>query len=195
MKIIGVIGRIGSGKDELAKELKRRCGIPLLSTGDIARELAEEQGIDKSRANLHEISRQAIDEHGKGFFIKQLIRKIEAEDWQAASITGIRLPHDPDMLREHFGEDFLLIHVQVSDPNVRFERVKRRADPRDPQTYAEFLQQEQEEEQRFHLSETLKKANMTLHNDGSLEDFHREIQTKLVEDRLADELNCASRSE
>lgn len=190
MIVIGVVGKIGSGKDELVQMLERRCGVPILSTGDIARELAEEQGIEKSRANLHEISEQAIEEHGKGFFIRQLIQKIENNDWQAASITGIRLPQDPDLLREHFGEDFLLVHVQVSNPHVRFERLKRRDDPRDPQTYADFLWQGQEEEGMFHVSEALAKADLTLSNDGSLGEFQQSIQAQLIEGRLAEELDC-----
>ncbi len=190
MKVIGVAGRIGSGKDELVKTLERRCGIPTFSTGDIARKLAEERGMEISRANLHEISQQVIEEHEKGFFIRQLIRKIEAQKLQAASITGIRLPDDPDLLREHFGKDFSLVGVRVSDPHMRFERIKQRNDMRDPQSFGEFFRQDQEEEQLFHLSETLKKADLTLYNDGSLEEFHQAIQTRLIEEQLEKEGNC-----
>jgi dephospho-CoA kinase len=190
MKIIGVVGKIGSGKDELAQTLKRRCGIPILSPGDIARHLAEEQGIEKSRSNLHELSQRAIEHHGKDYFIKQIIEEIESQDWQAVSITGIRQPLDHDLLRDNFGEDFILIRVEVNDPILRFKRLLQRNRPRDPQSYAEFLQQEREEESEFHLSRTLEEADLILKNNGSLEEFHRSIQKHVINPLLSNELDC-----
>jgi dephospho-CoA kinase len=45
MKVIGVVGLNGSGKDELVDYLHQRCGIPVLSAGDIARDIAAEEGV------------------------------------------------------------------------------------------------------------------------------------------------------
>jgi len=190
MIVIGVVGRIGSGKDELTKVLNRACEVPILSVGDIARELAYEQGLEANRENLHRISRQAFEEHGRDYFIEQVIERIEAEGWESVSITGIRTPRDVKLLRERFGRNFLLVHVEVSDETLRYERLKKRDRPRDPETFYEFRIQEQEEELLFNLSETLEMADLTLNNDGSLEDFHQLVVKELIEGRLADELDC-----
>ena len=40
MRIIGVVGKNGSGKDEVLKYLRIRYSVPFLSTGDIVREMA-----------------------------------------------------------------------------------------------------------------------------------------------------------
>jgi dephospho-CoA kinase len=190
MIVIGVVGRIGSGKDELTKVLNRACEVPIFSVGDIARELAYEQGLEANRENLHRISRQAFEDHGRDYFIEQVIERIEAEGWESISITGIRTPRDAGLLRERFGSSFLLVHVEISDETLRYERLKKRDRPRDPETFSEFRIQEQEEELLFNLSEILEMADLTLNNDGSLEDFHQLVQKELMEDRLADELDC-----
>jgi dephospho-CoA kinase len=44
MRVIGVIGKNGSGKDEVLKYLKDKHNVPFLSTGDIVREIARPGG-------------------------------------------------------------------------------------------------------------------------------------------------------
>jgi len=46
MKVIGAVGDIGSGKDEVLKYLRDRYGVPYLSTGDIVRRMAQEDGVE-----------------------------------------------------------------------------------------------------------------------------------------------------
>jgi Ni2+-binding GTPase involved in maturation of urease and hydrogenase len=43
MKVIGVVGRNGSGKDELLNYLHDRCGIKVLSMGDVVRDIAKSE--------------------------------------------------------------------------------------------------------------------------------------------------------
>jgi len=76
VKVIAAVGRNASGKDELADYLHRRCAVPVLVSGDVARNMAEERGVEPTRANLHRLSRQAIAEHGPDFFMQSLIDEI-----------------------------------------------------------------------------------------------------------------------
>ena len=55
-RVIGVVGKIGSGKDEVLKYLKAKYGIPYLSTGDLVRDLAAKDGVKPTRENLEIIS-------------------------------------------------------------------------------------------------------------------------------------------
>ncbi|NLX05904.1 MAG: AAA family ATPase, partial [Phycisphaerae bacterium] len=52
MRVIAVTGSNGSGKDVLAEHLARRCDTPVFSLGDAVREIAEEEGVDRTRENL-----------------------------------------------------------------------------------------------------------------------------------------------
>ena len=56
--IIAAVGKNASGKDYFLDFISKEFGVPLLSIGDVARELAEQEGLEKTRENLHYISQK-----------------------------------------------------------------------------------------------------------------------------------------
>lgn len=189
MKVVGVVGRNGSGKDELLEYLNEHCDLTILSAGDVARQIAEKEGLPATRENLHQISQDYIDRYGEEFFMERLVDQMQ-EEWNAVGISGIRTPADARVLREEFGDDFLLVHVQVGDTAKRFERVCERGKERDPQSYEAFLRQDQEEIDSFDLDETIRRADLTIENDASLEAFYRRIRESIMKAPLGEELLC-----
>jgi dephospho-CoA kinase len=183
--VIGVVGRAGAGKDEVAEYLHRRCDGRHFTVGDIAREMAEERGVEKSRENLHAITEQVYEQKGEDYFIEEIIERIEAADTRLATVAGIRSPRDASVLREHFGDRFHLVAVRVADPHLRFERTRDRDDPRDPETFEAFKQQDQEEEELFDIGTTIQEADIILRNNGSLEDLHQLIENEIIAVLLA----------
>jgi dephospho-CoA kinase len=175
MKVIGVIGLNGSGKDEVVKYLNRQYGVPLISIGDIVREIAAVQGIEPTRDNLDLITRKYFAQYGEGYFVKQVIEKIRQNHWPHAGISGIRSPADIEAVKKAFGNGFILINVYVSDPRVRYERVRQRGSQRDRISYPDYLRQDQESEKIFHLQAAAGLADYSLANDGTLETLHQEI--------------------
>jgi dephospho-CoA kinase len=177
IKVIGTVGQNGSGKDEVLKYLNTKYNVPFLATGDIVRELTAKEGLELTRENLGKISGRYFREFGKGYFVKLVAAKIRQSNWETAGISGIRSPEDVTNLKEIFGEDFILIRVFISDPRVRFDRMVKRGQGRDPQSYEQFLKQDDAEENQFSLKEVESRADYTLSNDGTLDDLHREIDT------------------
>lgn len=190
MRVIAAVGRNASGKDELANYLYRRCAVPVLASGDVARDMADEQGVEPTRFSLHRLSRQAMAEHGEAFFMQRLIDEIEAHDWPAVVISGVRTPADVETLRAHFGQDLLIVHVAVDDPRERYQRMQARGAPRDPETYEAFLRQEREEEEMFSVSEAIRRADVTIENNTTLEALYRRIEEILIRPVLTDEVGC-----
>jgi dephospho-CoA kinase len=178
-KIIGVVGKIGSGKDEVLKYINARYGIPYISTGDLVRDLAKKEGVAPTRENLETISEQCFIQMGKGCFVKMVAEEIKKKGWEVAGISGIRAPADVHILREIFRDTFILLRVEVTDPRLRFKRVLLRHEGRDPEKYEEFLVQDRSEEEVFHIHKTAAMADYTLKNDGTLDDLHRRID-KLI---------------
>ena len=78
MRIIGVVGQNGSGKDEGLKYLRTRYNIPLLSTGDAVREIAKKEGLEPTRENLKDISGKCFRDMGEGCFVKLIAEKYAA---------------------------------------------------------------------------------------------------------------------
>jgi dephospho-CoA kinase len=77
MKVFGVTGRNGSGKDEVVDYLRERCGIVGLSAGDILREIAATEQISPTRENLHALAKKVMWEKGRDYVARRLIRLIE----------------------------------------------------------------------------------------------------------------------
>jgi dephospho-CoA kinase len=174
--VIGAVGLVASGKDALIERLSTRFGIPVLSTGDITRDLAEQDGLGPpTRDTLHAVSKTYIARFGPDYFPRRLIERIAESDWETVSITGLRTPEDIRALRDHFGDRFILVYVEVTDDSLRFERARMRGTARDPKTIGELKAQDQAEEELFHLSETFQLADVKMNNDGPLEEFYEQI--------------------
>jgi dephospho-CoA kinase len=176
MKVLGVIGRNGSGKDEVLKYLRSRHGVPFLSTGDIVREIASNEGLEPTRSNLQAISDRYFRELGEGCFVRLVADKIRENGWQIAGVSGVRSPKDVEVLRSTLGKQFVLINVHVTDPRLRCDRMRQRGEGRDAQSYEEFEEQDRAEEELFRTEEAARGADYSLSNDGSLDDLHTEIE-------------------
>jgi len=184
VKVFGVVGEIGSGKDEVLKYLKARYGVPYISTGDIVRRIAESENVESTRENLEKISLRCFKEMGGGCFIRQAAAEILSNGWQMAGISGVRSPDDVEALKSMFGKDFLLIRVDISNPETRFQRVRLRNEERDPITFNQLLEQDKNEENTFRISQTGRQANFVLNNDGNVEDLHRAIDELVTSGKL-----------
>jgi dephospho-CoA kinase len=176
MKVIGVIGQNGSGKDEVLKYLRAKYNISFLSTGDMVRDIAAKEDKEPTRENLQEISERYFREFGKGFFVKQAAEKIRSNGWHIGGITGIRSLDDIQTLKNSFGKDFILLNVYISIPEIRYNRMRQRNESRDPHSYEQFLSQDESEDNLFHVQCAAQYADYSLNNDGSLDDLHKEIE-------------------
>src|SRR6056297_3054547 len=184
MKVIGTVGRIGSGKDTVINYLHRRCGLAIYSIGDMIRDAARAEQLKLSRDNLQEIARQHIKNYGEDIFVRRLLNRLTEDAPAGAGIAGIRKPLDAEAFRDQYGKDFLLVYVRVKDPETRFRRIRQRKDPRDPEEFENFMLQDQREEDMFQISETISMADEVLSNDGSLENLHHQTENKIIESYL-----------
>lgn len=184
MRIIGAIGKNGSGKDEVLKHLRDRHGVPFVATGDIVRSLAADEGLEPTRENLGAVSARWFSKRGPGCFVRLAAERIASQGWPTAGISGIRSADDVRLLKDLHGRDFILIHVAVSDDRVRFERMARRAEARDPKDVEHFRELDGREEELFHVSKAAALADYTLTNDGTLADLHAAIDRLVAEREL-----------
>jgi dephospho-CoA kinase len=182
LKVIGVAGLNGSGKDEVLKYLKQKYNIPFISVGDIVREIAASAKLPLTRENLDKVTSEYFQKYGQGYFLKLVVDKIKAQGLPVYGISGVRSPEDVAILKEAFKSDFLLIEVYISDPKVRFARIAARGSQRDQLTYEQFLQQDEDSQKLFKIKDTLRLADISLSNDGTLTDLHDTIE-HMVQDK------------
>ncbi len=189
MKIYGIVGREGAGKDTLSKYLSGRYGIPRLSVGEMVRETAIEEGLAPTRQALRRLSHQRTGLYGERYFIVRAIEQIRRNGWEEAIVAGMSTAEEVRALKEEAGESFILMHICVTSPRRRFQRLRLRGGPCTPGSYAEFLEGEREAEQAG-LEKAVDLADYSLSNEKSIEDLCKRADRILlkVEDKAGMEV-------
>lgn len=175
--IIGLMGRIGSGKGTVADIIIRDYGFKSITMGDLAREETINQGLKPTRENTTKVSTELLSSD-PAYFINKAINKLRASNHDDWLIDGIRQPIDVAKFKEAF-PNIKFIRVDV-DPRIRFERMKRRARPGFPETFEEFQKHEGLENQRFNLSETLSNADYVISNNGSFDELEKQVHSLMA---------------
>ena len=183
--IIAAVGKNASGKDYFLEFISKEFGIPLLSIGDVVRELAEAEGLEKTRENLHKMSAKYMGLYGQDFFPKKLIEKIKSLGTENVLVSGIRPPSDVEKFKEAFGDDFFLVAIVVESDRLRYERTRARGSARDNVTFEQFLELDKNEEKMFNTSKTIEMADYKFIRGDYSDDEYHELIRKFYNERFA----------
>jgi dephospho-CoA kinase len=179
MKVIGLTGTNGAGKDAVA-ELLGKQGYQKITIGDVIRARMSSEGIKApSREQAHEYQKRFVDKFGIDYWPKEIIKEIKKHGWTKVAISGLRYPSDIRILKQEFGKDFIAILVDA-DSKIRYQRLAGRGRADAPKTYAEFLEQEKNEEKTFNLKETFRLIDFRVDNSGNLERTRTQVTRILL---------------
>ena len=170
--IIGITGKLGSGKDTVAEKLQEK-GYEHISLSDILREDLKRQKKEITRENLIEAGSNIRKKYGGAILAERAYAKINKEN---TVITSIGRTEEVDFFME---KGIKIIYVDASI-KIRFQRIKKRKRENDPKTLKEFQRIEKIESegknQRRNLDEIRKKANIILNNNTTLKALENKIE-------------------
>ena len=178
--IIGLTGKNGAGKGEVAKFLQER-GFTYHSLSDVLREEAAKEGSPVSRDVLVALGNRLRQEQGPGALAEKIFVRLDPEKHYV--IDSVRHPIEIKVLRRR--PDFILADVEAPE-KLRFERLKRRNRENDPKNYDDFLKLEKREgasevESDQQLNGAIAMADVKLPNEGALEELHQRVKELLLE--------------
>jgi len=178
--LIGLTGKNGSGKGEVANFLKS-CGFEYHSLSDILREEIQKKKKPVTRNLLIQTGTRLREQEGPAVLAERTLSKLTPD--KNYVIDSIRNPEEVRALRRR--EDFVLLKINAPQ-KVRFERVKNRARESDPITFLEFVTMEARELKNKNpaaqqLLATEKLADHTLMNHRTLPSLHENIRKILNE--------------
>lgn len=180
-RMIAVVGALAAGKAVVSQYLTERYDVVVVEVGDFARQLVDE--ADKARPTTYDSSARKLAEHGPEYVIYRLVDDIRQNAaWQGIPlvIAGIRTPAETAVLQEQFGDDLLVVYVKVGSQTTRFDRMRQRGRPTDPEDFQQFVAQDESLKDEFALQHTQEKADVILWNGGSLDAFLGQIETDVV---------------
>ncbi len=180
LMIIGLTGKNGGGKGEIAKFLAER-GFRALSLSDILREEAQRLEKPVTRELLIGLGTQLRKEFGAGVLAERIFARLDPE--KNYVIDSIRNPAEAQVFRRR--RDFTLVNVQAPQ-KLRFERLRLRGRENDPRTYEDFLELEAKEAKSpdsnaQQLDQTVALAEVTLENGGPLRELHEKAKKLLLD--------------
>ncbi len=171
-RLIGVTGPNGAGKGEVVEFLKTR-GYGAFSLSDEIRDKLREEGKPASRDFMIEKGNEMRRRFGPDI----LARLVAAKVRDKAVIDSIRNVSEVEYFRSLGG--FILIAVDAPAA-IRFERVRSRGRDESVQTLEQFVRKENLEKSEDNAAQQLDKvmdmADITLNNDGRLEELHRKLE-------------------
>ncbi|MCR5151264.1 MAG: AAA family ATPase [Clostridiales bacterium] len=174
--VLAAVGKNGAGKDFFLDYVAEQYNFPMISIGDVVRELAAKDGLELTRDNLHLTSKKYMSENGQTFFPEMIVKKIKESDEPNYCVSGIRPPSDIEVFKKAFGDKFVLVDVVVSDDDARYARMLARGSERDGKSVEKLRENDLHEEEIFHTSVSEKMADYVMKNDGGVEDFYAGVK-------------------
>jgi len=177
--LIGLTGRIGAGKGEVAKFLES-LGFEYRSLADILRREIRKKGKKITRERLILEGTQLRARYGLGILAQRVLRTLKPD--KNYVVDSIRNPAEVELLKSR--DDFFLMNLTAS-PRLRFRRILNRGRENDPKTYREFLATEKKEYRSKNpaaqqLKATERLADHLLPNDGTLPLLHDRVRRLLL---------------
>ena len=179
VKIIGISGTNGSGKDTVGQILASE-GWLFISGSDILREELRRRGLPIERENLRMVGNEWRREYGLGVLIDKAVEEYrKSGNHVGLAIASLRNPGEADRVHELGGK---VVWVDA-DPKIRYQRIYSRGrSTEDSKTYEQFLAEEQAEMHHDGDAATLSmagvkaKADIFIDNNSSdIESFKNEV--------------------
>lgn len=191
IKVIGISGTNGSGKDTVGHVLALKHNYLFVSITDLLREEAKRRGLSVERENLRAISSEWRRKYGYAVLIDRAYHKFrELEDeYVGVAISSLRNPHEADRVHELGG---VVVWVDAN-AKTRYERIQRNLAERgrsgeDTKTFEQFQIEEEMEmhtppggdEASLNMASVKTRSDMVINNEGSdLHEFETFIDTQL----------------
>jgi dephospho-CoA kinase len=182
MNIIGITGTHGAGKGTLVDYLAQEKGYVHYSVRSFLADEALKRGVPQNRDSYLSIANELRKQFHPGIIAEMLYKKA-AENGNNCVIESIRTIGEIETLKKLSDKKVKIIAVDA-DPHLRYTRIVERKSVTDNVTFEQFIIDEKRESNVHELWESnlpacISHADIVLTNNGTLEEFHSQIEKTL----------------
>lgn len=189
LKVIGIAGTNGSGKDSVGHVLADRHSYLFVSVTDLLRAELNRRGKEVTRENMRQLSAEWRREYGYAVLVDRAIEEYNRmrDRYVGVAIASLRNPAEADRVHELGG---VVLWIDA-DAHIRYARIQNNAEARarageDSKSFEEFVAEEEAEMHSAGDGATLdmgavkKKSDILLNNDQTdLAEFQNFITEQL----------------
>ena len=178
VKIVAFVGLAGSGKSSAVDYLTEK-GYPKIYFGGIIYKAMEEAGVEITWESQQIFREEIREREGKDFIVKRAIKEarglIDAGQ-KRIILDGLYTWSEYKILKHEFPGEITVIAI-VTPKHLRKQRMANR--PERPMTSEEVDQRDWAEIENIEKGGPIAIADHFIHNEGSLEKLHAEIDKVL----------------
>lgn len=167
MKIVGLSGNSGSGKDTVAEYLQNQYDFHHFSVGATFRNEYLQERASISRKLIIESYLGFLKREGQTYFLNRFIEQASRSGYRQITINGIRQLSDYNYLCSLTQTHVLLIYLNLNE-SLRFERVLSRGRTGEGSNYSEFKTISEFELNSFDYEQLKKRADFVIENGRSI---------------------------
>ncbi len=185
MKIIGVSGTNGSGKDTVSHFLAEKGWLFISASGDLIIPELQRRGLPIERKNMADLTTEWRKQSGSAPIIDKAVEAFNSKSGKYIGlvVSSLRHPGEADRIHELGGQ---VVWTDAS-AKVRYERIYNRGQGvKDQKTFEQFLAEEQAEmshsgdEATLNMAAVKDRADIFLdNNQNDLEIFKNQVEQAL----------------
>ena len=178
VKIVAFVGLAGSGKSSAVDYLTEK-GYPKIYFGGILYKAMEEAGIEITWESQQTFREEIREREGKDFIVKRAIKEVRGlidAGQKHIILDGLYTWSEYKILKHEFPGEITVIAI-VTPKHLRKQRMANR--PERPMTSEEVGQRDWAEIENIEKGGPIAIADYFIHNEGSLEKLHGEIDKVL----------------
>jgi dephospho-CoA kinase len=170
--VIGITGKIGSGKTILANYLSKKYLASEYQFSKILMDILDRLYMEKTRLNLQKLGASLRKELGHDVIVNAMRKDIEKDNSRIIVIDGIRYKNEVEMLRKF--KHNMLISVKAS-LRIRYERCIKRGEKGEGSiSFEDFLKSEKKAtEKEIEKISTI--ADYKLKNEGDEKELFKQV--------------------
>lgn len=178
-KIIGLVGKISSGKGTVAEYLEKNNNAVTYRFSTILRDVLKRLHKEITRENMQKLSTILRQNFGEDLLAKVIAEDVKKDERDLIVVDGIRRLADIKYLSEL--PHFKLVKITAA-PEVRYKRLIQRTENQgDTQkTYEEFLADEKKEADA-EIPAVMEKADLELNNNEDFNNLYKQIEKLILQ--------------